>query len=181
VTLWKPIPIDSIPKRFEACDEGTIRTLPYQSPSSKSGGEPFIRNMPGRILKARVNKQSPSLGKHPVVGIYIGTSREHCTHREFRVAKLVATAFHGVPFDPTDMRSIKRWKIRFRDGDFLNCAAVNLEWVYSAGENGTSGRNQSQYEKNLDGYNASRQVPAAAYLSRLFGEVYGTDQEENAA
>lgn len=170
MALWKPINLPSIPKRFEACDEGLVRTLPYQSPTSRNGGTPFMRNMPGRILKPRINKQSPSLGKHPVVGIYIGSSREHMTHREIRVARLVCSAFQGVPYDPTDQREVQRWRIRFIDGDLLNCTAINLEWVYSAGENGSEGKAQSVYEQNLDGWRAKQAEPASALLSRLFGE-----------
>lgn len=178
MALWKPIPIHSIPKRFEACDEGLIRTLPYQSVSSRYGGDPFIRNMPERILKPRINKHSPSLGKHPVVGIHTGDNRQNCNNREYRVGRLVCATFHGVPYDTRNQRQVQRWRIRFIDGDVLNCAADNLQWVYSAGENGTERKNQSVYEKNLDGWNQRRTESAEDFRTRMFGDDYS---EENVA
>lgn len=180
MALWKPIPIDCVPKRFEACDEGLIRTLPYESTSSRYGGDPFIRNMPERILKPRINKHNPSMGKYPVVGIYVGHSRSSTKNREIRVARLVCAAFYGVPFDCTDMRQVQRWKIRHADGDLLNCTAANLSWVYSAGSVSTEQglKDQTVYEKNLDGWEAKKAEPASAFLSRMFGDY---DTEESAA
>lgn len=179
MALWKPINMPGIPGRFQACDEGIIKTTPYVAKGHRNG-QPFDRHMPERILKPRINKQSPSLGRHPVVGIYVGSSRKHCVHREIRVAKLVAVAFYGLPFNPSDQREIQRWRIRFRDGDLLNCTALNLEWVYSAGstvdEHGVKA--QTTYEKNLDTWEAQKSQPVSAVLSRLFGDAYA---EENAA
>lgn len=176
VEVWKPIILPGIADRFVASDQGIIKTLEYDTTGAHNG-KPFVRHMPERILKPRINKQSPSLGKHPVVGLYTGNGRARMTHREVRVAKLVATAFYGVPFNPNDMRDVKRWKLRFLDGDILNCTAANLSWVYSAGENGSGGKTQSVYEKHLDGWEAARKQPASEWMARMFG----TDQEENAA
>lgn len=179
VALWKPVGLSAVPKRYQASDMGIIRTLPHESMSSKNGGDPFVRHMPGRYLKERINKHTPSLGVHPVVGIYLGHGRGNTQNREYRVARLVCAAFHGVPFDSTDQRQVQRWRIRHLDGDVLNNCASNLQWVYSAGENGSEGKNQSVYEKNLDGWRASSATESAsARLSRLFGEVYGDELEE---
>lgn len=169
---WKKIP--SLPGRFEASDDGRVRTLSYETTGSH-GGEPFTRRMPERILKPRINKSRPSRGVHPVVSIYCGNTRQHMNSKEKRVALLVASAFHGLPYDPSDQRQIQRWKIRFRDDDPMNCCADNLEWVYNAGpvEDDKGEKLQTTYEKNLDAWNA--QEPSAI-LSRLFA-----DYEEDAA
>lgn len=178
MALWKPIPLAAVAKRFEACDEGLVRTLPYQSESNRYG-ETFMRNMPGRILKPRINKQSPSLGKHPIVGIYIGNSRATTQNREIRVARLVCAAFYGLPYDPSDMRDVKRWRIRHIDGDITNCWAVNLEWVHAVNaatpEESTAA--MTLYQQNVAKLEAQRSESSSAFLSRLFG----TDEEENAA
>lgn len=183
MTTWKHIPHPSIPTRFQACDDGLIRTLTYQSMSSRNGGDPFARTMPQRILKPRINKQNPSLGKHPVVGIYIGDSRVHCTHREFRVARLVCCTFHGVPYSPSDQRQVQQWTVHYKDGDFLNCTAENLSWMHKT--NGATVEEaaaaMSLYAENMAQLEA-RTGSAASFLARMYGEVFGDDEaEENAA
>lgn len=180
MTIWKPINMPGVPERYAACEEGLVKTVEYETRGSHKGNA-FVRRMPERILKPRINKQSPSLGRHPVVGIYIGSSRKHCSHREIRVAKLVAVAFHGLPFDSSNQREVQRWRIAFRDDDVLNCAAENLRWVYNAGpgENADTGEKlQTTYEKNLDTWLHTKEQPASAVLSRLFGDDYA---EGNAA
>jgi hypothetical protein len=163
VSIWKPIP--GVPNRYEASDEGQIRTIDYETVATSRTGNLITRQMKGRILKPRINKHSPSLGIHPVVKIYRSGDR----HSDRRVARLVCGAFYGVPYDVTDQRQVSRWKVRCLDGDVTNTHALNLAWVYSAGSDGSLGKNQAAYEKNLDGY-AESAKDVGSIMSRLFAE-----------
>lgn len=174
MSIWKPILMPGVPDRFVASGDGIIKTLEYETIAAYNERK-FVRHMPERILKPRINNQSPSLGRHPVVGLHISTTKGQSIHREIRVAKLVAVAFYGLPFDTTDQREIQRWRIAFRDDDVLNCSASNLRWVYNAGpgQNADTGEKlQTIYEKNLDGWLKRKEEGASAILSRLYGEVF---------
>lgn len=170
MTIWKPIP--GLPERFEASDDGHVRTLPYECKFMWQGREIMRRN-PGRVLKQQVRKAHPnSRLAHRFVGIYTGTGRDDNTKIDYRVANLVASAFCGLPYDRRNQAEVQQWRIRFRDGDQLNCHAMNLEWVHSAGENGSNGENQRAYEENLDAW---RKHDPKSTLSRLFGDDYDED------
>lgn len=169
MTTWKHTPY--LPRRFEVSDDAQVRTLPHENEHVRADGTKYVRRNAGRIIKQRMGKKSPNGVKHLVVGIYRGSSRGDNTNVEHRVAYLVASAFHGLPYDRRDQRAVAKWKIRFRDGDKLNCHASNLEWVFNCGEDGSEGKTQSTYEKNLDGWEAQKQEPLSSRLSRLFGEA----------
>lgn len=167
MTLWRPIPIPFVASRYEASDDGRIMTHAYDTTVTRKGNS-FPKHVKSRILKSRISGTAPSSGIHPVVNIYMGTSRGDCRNRQQRVARLVAAAFYGVPYDPTKQSEIQRWRIRFIDNDPLNVHAVNLEWVHSFGQGGNSREVQARYARNLDGFRGS---DPRSTLSRLFGEA----------
>lgn len=167
VTIWKSIPHQQ--SRFFASFDGQIQTLPYETTVTlKASGKQFQKHIPGRILIRRINEHGPSYGRHPVVGIYEGSSREDYQNRERRVAYLVAAAFHGLPYDPRNHSEVQKWRIRSIDGDLNNCCADNLEWVPSFGNAGDGVDRQERYARNRDAFAA---MDLGDTMSRLFGEA----------
>jgi hypothetical protein len=163
---WTRIPF--LPSRFEASRDGFVRVREYITEGTSRTGKKFPRRVPGHVLKTRINKGNPSNGTHPIVNIYEGTGRDNFTNREYRVAYLVAAAFHGIPYDRNDQREIQRWRIRFKDGDALNCSADNLEWIQRGGDDGYGHDSVGRYERNLDAWRAT---DPADVISRLFEEA----------
>lgn len=145
MTTWKHIP--TLPKRFEASTDGEIRTLDYARKVRGNGGSIHTRRFKGRILKQRMGRPSWRGVKQPVVSIYKGDSRENSRADESRVAYLVCITFHGIPWtEPIDRH---KWRIRFKDNDFMNCSADNLEWAHSFGETGAIQVAGSAYDRNV--------------------------------
>lgn len=167
---WKPI---SFLPHHEASADGLIRKRETVSEYVSSKGKTIRRHNTGHVLPPRIVKRSPSDGKHPVVYVYKGTSRKNSKSKMYRVAVLVASAHHGVPYDRTNQREIQRWRLMFKDGDELNCCADNLKWVRKTGEAGTE--KVAAHDANLRAWE-ERKKDTGAVMARLFAEV-----EEDAA
>lgn len=164
---WKRIPF--LAERFEASRDGLIRTRSYETTYVQKNGKKITRHFDGRILKPRMASLSPKAEqKKPIVTIYMGEGRANRRNRRYSVARLVACTHLGIPFDMHDQSQIQSWRLRYLDGDVMNCSADNLEWVYNAGENGSGGANQRRYEQNLDAYRSTDPVDV---MARLFAEA----------
>jgi hypothetical protein len=158
---WRHIP--PLPKHFEASRCGLVRSAAHDSVNEERG-KLVTKRLKTRILKPHLKQLSVDGPPKPCVSVYLGDRRT----RVFSVARLVAYAHLDTPFDRTDQAFLQRWRLRYKDGDVLNCAADNLEWVYSAGERGDGGVSQRRYEQNLDGWRA---VDTGSVLARLYEET----------
>ncbi|MBB5167136.1 NUMOD4 domain-containing protein [Mycobacterium sp. AZCC_0083] len=162
MTIWKPIP--GHPKH-EASDDGRIQTVDYETTYITKAGTTVTRHFKGRILNWRMGKPSFKGVKHPVVNIYKGTGRGDFRNAETRIAYLVAAAFYGIPWDnPADHM---RWRIRFRDGNHLNCYAMNLEWVHAIGE---TAKQQEQYNRNKDAWEKRKSCGMPAWMTEMYDD-----------
>lgn len=167
MTVWNPIPVPGMPKHYMAGSDGRILKCEYDRVIvTKRGTE--TRTFKERILKWRMGKPSFKGVKHPVVTIYKGSSREDNRGEETRVAYLVCAAFYGIPWSTPAERM--KWRIRFKDGNHLNCWATNLEWVHVVGESG--GEAQERYNRNKDGWDKRKQETPAEFAARM-----GYDEE----
>lgn len=164
MTEWHKIP--GLPERFEASDQGEIRSLPYEVKVLCKNGTVKIRQIAGKTLKQRRYEGGKSNG-HPVVSISSLTSSGAKTGEQ-RVSVMVARAFHGCPYQPGDSKGAKKWRIMFIDGDITNCAASNLDWATSNGMAAGSESNRL-YEENIRKLEQQR-IDPTSWVKRVFGE-----------
>lgn len=167
MTEWRKIP--GLPDRFEASDDGRIRSLPYEVTYVRNGKK-SVRPIAGKVLKPRCHEGGKSKGQ-PVVSLS-GLTKIGTTIGEQRVSLLVARAFHGAPYEPGDQTNAQKWRVMHKDGDVLNVRADNLEWVGSNGHLVTS-----LYEENLR--KLERDTPSE-WCRRIFGDDVELEEEASA-
>lgn len=157
MTEWRKIP--GLPDRFEASEDGRIRSLPYEVTYVRNGTR-SVRPIAGKELKSRCHEGGKSKGQ-PVVSIS-GLTKHGTTIGEQRVSLLIARAFHGTPYEPGDLTNAQKWRVMHKDGDVQNVRADNLEWIGSNGHVVTS-----LYEQNMR--YLERDTPDA-WFKRIFGD-----------
>lgn len=158
VTEWRKIP--GMPEVYEASSDGQIRVLPHSR-----RGEFRENRIEGRVLTPRLGGDKSN--GHPVVHLHVET-RVGPRSRAYRVARLVAGAFLGWPYDPQREREgAKQWRLINLDGDVLNCRADNLRWISNQGKALTG---ETLYERNLRTLAERRDEPVEVFIRRLWGE-----------
>lgn len=161
---WRKIP--GLPDRYEASSSGVIRVLDYERQCVRKSGKTYTMRVEGRYLTSYTRPKGKSKG-HPVVSLSPGNG-DVLRSGEVRVALLIARAFHGCPYEPGDLSGGQKWRVRHIDGDILNVAADNLEWV---GNNGPFVvQPQSLYAENLRKWEAQRDEPVEDWIRRIWGE-----------
>lgn len=170
MTEWRKIP--GLPDRFEASDDGRIRSIPYKVKVLRKDGTIRLRPVAGKELKPRSYEGGKSKG-HPVVTIS-GRTVNGTKVGEQRISLLVARAFHGCPYAPGDQTGCQRWRVMHIDGDINNINADNLKWIGSNG-NITS----TLYEENVRRLAEEREDPLL-WARRVFGNDLVLEDEEEA-
>lgn len=164
MTEWRKIP--GLPERYEASNTGLIRILDYERNIQMKNGTSYLRHIPGRQLVSYTRQNGKSKG-HPVVSLSSDPGGAFRSG-EARVALLIARAFHGCPYLPGDLAGGQKWRVRHIDGDILNVAADNLEWI---GNNGPGVVNpESLYAENLRKWESQRDEPVEEWIRRIWGE-----------
>lgn len=171
MTEWRKIP--GLPDRFEASDDGRIRSTPYNVKVVWKNGTMRVRPVAGKELQPRVSQRGKSNG-HPIVSIS-GLTTSGTKVGEQRISLLVARAFHGCPYEPGDQAECQKWRIMHIDGDITNVRADNLEWI---GSNGN--RITTLYEANLRKLAEDRKDPLR-WGRRIFGDDFVLEDEEEAS
>lgn len=163
--IWKSIPFLS--SRYEVSNTGIVRSLPFSREFTRKDGTTWRRNYNGYYLSRRIGRNTsrtrPS-DDHVYVSIHRGSGRKGSWSQDFRVDTLVASAFHGVPYDRGNQREVQRWRVHHMDGDFHNCDADNLEWRARLG---SQPGDMDSHSKNLAEFRASTEN----VMERLFGNV----------
>ena len=129
---WRGIPYLS--ERYRASRDGQVKTLAYtreyvRRPTETRRAHWCYHPFPERVLHQRLGRPTSQGEPRPCVRIYRGHSRSSASGTLWRVDKLVASAFHGIPYDITDTSARVRWLICHLDGDVANCHADNLQWI----------------------------------------------------
>ena len=152
--------------RFEVSNLGRVRTLPYTREYTRpsNGGKIYRRRYKYRVLEPTLGRPSADGTEYPIVRIYVGHGRSSSSGIAWRIEKLVAAAFHGMPYDPSDLSERVKWQVRHLDGDIMNCQASNLEWKRRSWEKGVD----NNYVRNRNAFAA---LDVAAVFRRLEGEV----------
>lgn len=143
MTEWRAIP--SLNGVAEASINGDIRTLPHVSPSGRDGQPSQKRK--GFLLRPYVSKS----------GYLVISIKRDGRRRKFLVHRLVAEAFQqGFSDDLT---------VDHLDGNKLNNAACNLEWV---------SREENSRRQNADGRGApvGEAHPSAKLKNKDIPEIF---------
>jgi hypothetical protein len=154
--VWKKIP--GMPPRYEAAPDGRVRILPYElEETRKINGviRRITRRVPGRMVKPYLTGRKLTAG-HRQWAISTGKG-------EARLNMLVARAFLGCPYDIDDVREKNKWRVRHLDGDTLNCAADNLEWVMKGSVDDFAAGNA-----NRDAWLESCKEPVESWLLKFY-------------
>ncbi|QNL30802.1 HNH endonuclease [Mycobacterium phage Estes] len=165
MTIWKPVPHMAFAD-YEASDEGEIFLKEYERQFSTKN-KSWTKTYGGKTLQQRIRPTGLSAGKHPVVGVRTSTGGS----KEKRVALLVASAFHGLPYDPEDKSDLQQWRLVFIDGDTRNCRPENLEWARAI-----TGDTADFYDQNRRAWEAAKKESAVDFNRRMYGDDF--DQEE---
>lgn len=160
---WRKIPY--APDRYEVSNTGMVRVLDSTITVESKDGLLSTRLIEGRYLNPYTRANGKSKG-HPVVSLrpLKGDDRNL---GETRVSLLVARAFHGSPYDPTDAKQRQRWRIRHIDGDITNNSADNLEWY---GNGGSTGEGEELYAYNMRRWKEMCEEPVEDWIRRIWGD-----------
>ncbi|SHX05784.1 Uncharacterised protein [Mycobacteroides abscessus subsp. abscessus] len=162
--VWKQVPF--LEERFQVSNTGQVRTRPYHKEYVRKDGTTFARHYRGRLLIQRVGGGGGGrhlLNDHLYVSIYRGSGRESSWTQDHRVDTLVASAFHGLPYNRNDRSACQLWRVQHLDDDPDNCSAENLKWVHSFG----SGDIQSRYNEQLTKWEA-HDVSVESFMDRFY-------------
>lgn len=160
--VWKHVPF--LEQRFEVSKLGQVRSLPYYKEYERKDGTILTRHYRGRLLTQRRGAKGHCRhipDDHLYVSIYRGASRDTSWSHVHRVNTLVASAFHGLPYDRRDRSACQFWRVQHLDGDLSNCSADNLKWVHSFGDV------QSHYNEQLTRWEAN-DVSVESFMDRFY-------------
>lgn len=163
--IWKPIPF--LDQRYEVSNTGIVRSLPFTREFTRKDGTTWKRNYNGYYLSRRIGRNASKnrpADDHLYVSIHRGSGRTASWSLLLRVDTLVASAFHGVPYNRADQREVQKWRVHHIDGDPHNCDAENLEWRSRLS---TQPGDVDNHSKNLAEFRASTDN----VMERLFGNV----------
>ncbi len=108
--MEKWLPVQGYEGKYEVSNLGAVRSIARRAPSY--GLNQIDRAVPARTLK-------PGVGARGYAFVTLCDAEK--AQKQISLARLVATHFHGAPFDGAQVNHI--------DGNKLNDRADNLEWT----------------------------------------------------